>query len=211
MERYARDWERDFWREPEAETLVRWLIRFGCWLILWVQPAAAQVVMNGDFEAGDLSSWTQFGDTTFSGVDSINVNNGLFSATFGPADPAGGGITQDLATVIGQSYLISYFLSSAGGAPNSFQADFGGTTIQTLMDASDFGFTQFSFLAVATATTTPLSFTFYSVPGAWNLDDVTISAVSNAAPELSVQGAHLPLAAACLLLMLAMDRRRQLA
>lgn len=181
-------------------------------LLVLTTAAPAQVILNGDFETGDLSSWTQFGDTDFSGVDSANPNTGTFAGSFGP--PTAGGITQDVATVIGQAYEITYFLSvSSFGSPedNSFQADFGTTNLQTLTNATDSGYVSFTFLATATANLTPLSFTFQNGPGVWNLDDVSISTASVGVPEISSHGAAQPLALMVLMLFLTSTRRRRLA
>jgi len=75
-------------------------------------PAAAIPVTNPGFETGNFAGWTQFGDAGFTGVDGNRVHSGSFAAYFGNGSP--GGISQDLATTIGQTYQISFWLTQEG-------------------------------------------------------------------------------------------------
>jgi len=78
-------------------------------------PACTQVV-NGGFETGDLSGWTQFGNT---GGTSVMVcgagcaESGAYGVNFGAVFTPGG-IEQTLATISGQSYNISFWLLNNG-------------------------------------------------------------------------------------------------
>lgn len=135
-------------------------------------------VINGGFETGDFTGWTQFGDTSFSGVDTFAPNSGTYAAFFGPLRT--GGISQTLATAAGTVYNIEFWLQSeadvnGNSSPNSFSVNWdGGAAELTLVNSGPFGYTLYSFNAVATSATTDLSFSFTNLPAFWDLDDVTV-------------------------------------
>src|ERR1035437_11031596 len=95
-------------------------------------PSAAVPITNGGFETGDFSGWTQFGDTSFNGVCDISTCpggfapfEGAFAGFFGPVGDTGG-IYQDIGTVPGQIYAISFYLAlPMDGPPNFFDVQFG--------------------------------------------------------------------------------------
>jgi len=160
---------------------------------------ALNLVTNGSFETGNFSGWTQFGDTSFSGVQCLVVApDGQCEAFFGVLG-ATGGIQQNLATVAGQSYLISFALSPDGGTPSSFAASFGGTTLLSLINPPASAFQTYSFLTTATSANTLLSFSFRDDPGFLLFDAVSVTV-----PE----PASIALVAAALAVVLVLRRRR---
>lgn len=151
-----------------------------------VFASTAQVV-NGGFETGDFSGWTQFGDTTFNGVCSATLGGGNcpdgnfmqyagdYAAYFGPVGDTGG-IYQDITTVPGQMYTISFYLALPdGGTPNFFSVQFGTGSISFNDFPGTFGWGLFQFTDVATSTTTRLTFTFREDPDYWFLDNVNVT------------------------------------
>lgn len=108
------------------------------------QASAGNLVMNGSFETGDFTGWTQFGNTGFTGVQGnfagVNPEDGSFQAYFGPVGSLGG-ISQDLATVAGQSYDISFYLYNFGGTPSEYSAQFGSTVLTDVVNPPGFGYT----------------------------------------------------------------------
>ena len=52
-------------------------------------PNGTCIVVNGDFETGDLTGWTNTGDTSFTGVDSSEVHSGVFALFAGPTTSDG--------------------------------------------------------------------------------------------------------------------------
>ncbi len=139
-----------------------------------VPATAANLVTNGSFETGDFTGWSQFGDTSFTGV-TFGIffqppTDGAFQADFGPTDGFGG-ITQSL-TSSSTSYTVSFDLGQSGGAGN--YVDFGGSTI--LANVADTGgaWVHYSFV-VSSAANPTLTFGFYNPPSYYALDNVVVT------------------------------------
>ena len=78
---------------------------------------AGNIVANCGFETGTFASWTQSGNTNFTGVAGVDVaNSGNFGALLGPPSSLGF-ITQNLSTTAGGTYDLEFFLRSDGGTP----------------------------------------------------------------------------------------------
>jgi len=137
---------------------------------------AAELVANGGFETGSLSSWT--GGGSFTGVQcpgpGPTVHGGncsLFDGNIGSTDS----LSQIVATVAGQSYDYSFWLLSDGGTPNAFTFSLGGVTLVSLTNApASSGFTHFTGSVVAASSNASLAFGFRDDPGFWFLDDVSL-------------------------------------
>ena len=140
---------------------------------------------NGSFETGDFTGWTQVGNTGFTGVTGnfggINPEDGSYQAYFGPIGSLGG-ISQDLATVAGQDYDISFSLSNFGGTPSEYSVQFGSTVLTDVINPLPFGYTELTFVGTATAAITGLTLSFQQNPSYFLLDNVV---VTSAVPEPS--------------------------
>jgi MYXO-CTERM domain-containing protein len=129
----------------------------------------SELVVNGNFETGDFSSWTQWGDMSYSTVDGLGV------AMFGPVGGFGG-IYQDIATVVGQQYTFSFDMSMGAGTPNSFFANFGALEVSSYTDSGAFGWTHYSFDVTASDATSQIKFGFFNPPDFMYLDNVSVTA-----------------------------------
>ena len=187
--------------------------------ILGLLPApgvwAQNLVVNGGFETGNFSSWTQFGSTGFSGVinsagdPAAPSPEGVFHAYFGPLNL--GGIFQNFATTVGQVYQVSYLLNAGQSSASTrrFRAQVGSpsapVTLETLTNPSLFGYTLRSFTFTATTSVSQIRFAFENDPNYWRLDGVS---VRNAAPELD-SSTSLPGLVFLCGLVLSLERRKR--
>jgi len=143
--------------------------------------AHANIVTNGGFETGDFSGWTQFGDVSFSGIDSGGQvpHTGNFGAYFGPDGQ--GGIFQTLATAPGASYRVSFFINQLSASTNTFEFNWDGGVAEWSYANINPGYTTLNFDLIATKNSTDLRFTFSNLPSFWAFDDVSVEA--HAVPE----------------------------
>lgn len=156
-------------------------------------------VGNGGFETGSLTNWTYVGDTTLTfalagddvdvagtnaldGVpDTSFVNSGVYGGYLGQW-PDKGSLSQTVPTVAGQPVAISFWLTSVADnqgetTPNGFTAKWNGTTFFTGTDFPAFGWTNVQYVASSPGTSGTLEFDFNNTPGAFGLDDVTLTAL----------------------------------
>jgi hypothetical protein len=145
-------------------------------------PASANLIVNGGFETGDFTGWTQSGNLGSTSVVTSPVHSGHFAAELGP-DLLNGFLSQTLATVPGTSYKVTFFLQNDGGlvsptSHNDFSAFWGGSTPYSFTDFPvGFPYAELSFTLPATSSSTVLKFGFRQDPASWHLDDVSANAV----------------------------------
>jgi hypothetical protein len=145
------------------------------------------LIVNGDFETGDFSGWTQSGDLTgtFVASGTATAHGGKYSAALGPVS-AEGFLAQTFTSTPGNSYTLNYWLENDGGTPNSFHAMIDGVDLtgSTFTDAAAFPFTQYTFTFTAANPSTELKFGFTQVPTFLHLDDVSIDAGTFVVPTV---------------------------
>ncbi|MGC4061395.1 MAG: hypothetical protein QM749_11355 [Aquabacterium sp.] len=154
---------------------------------------AANLVGNGSFEQGALgigsfSDWqTTLPDAlTFvdssgqTGMQAGQASDGLWSAYFGSTSDTGGAtIAQSLATVAGQTYVLSFDVANdnAGmGASDALSVQANGATLLSFANLGDQGYAHQSVSFTASGSTL-LSFTAYNDNGYLQLDNVSVTAV----------------------------------
>lgn len=149
-----------------------------CSLLLAAVPtqAAINLVANPGFESGDFSGWTEFGATSFQGVDSsIFVrHSGTYGASFFSTGEVSG-ISQEIDTIPGTEYTLSFWLQNDGDGPNIFDVLWDGGTVTSLPNWAAFSYTEYVFTVIGSpGQTTELRFVFQHEPAFWDLDDVSV-------------------------------------
>lgn len=136
-----------------------------------MQPG--NLVMNCGFETGSFPPWVRSGDPSFTGIDAPSRHSGNFGLDTGPVSSLGF-IEQNLVTVPGQAYDLSFWLRNSG-SPNRYQVSWNGTVVRDVSNVPDFPYMQISIPnLVATGTSTNLKFGFFNPPDYFWFDDVVV-------------------------------------
>jgi hypothetical protein len=165
--------------------LLAGILLAGLMLLGVASRANANLVVNGDFETGDFTGWSQSGDTSFDGVDGTVPQSGNYAAYFGST--SGSSISQILTTLAGELYQVDFWLATENDVngvaiPNHFEFDWNGALVTELTDApGGGGYTHYTFTLLATSASSTINFSFLSVPAFWDFD--TVSAEAAGVPE----------------------------
>lgn len=146
-------------------------------LALAVGSAKAELIVNGGFETGDFTGWTQSGNTGTTSVssDPIYVASGTYGVEFGAVGSLGY-ITQSIPTTPGGSYTLDFDLRNDGGTPSQAQVTIDGALQMFLLNPAAFGWTHFSldFTGALSAAVTDIEFGFQQNPAWFGLDNVSV-------------------------------------
>lgn len=151
---------------------------FAAALLCLASTAPAQLVTNGGFETGDFTGWTVSdpGDI-FTGVTAGAERSGNFGAFFGTIGSINF-LSQNLMTIAGGTYSLTYWLSNLSSNPTShFEASWNGSIIaaSVLDNSAEFDYTQFTFPGLlATGALTEIRFGFRHDPSFFLFDDVSV-------------------------------------
>jgi hypothetical protein len=149
----------------------------GIMLIITGGLACANFINNPGFETGNFTGWTTTpaAGGSFFGADGHNPHTGTYNAYFGAVGSGLDTISQTFATTAGVIYDLSFWLSNPDSSgSNEFRVTFGGVIEQDLINASDFGYTLYSFSIVTTGSSLTLEFAGRNGPGFFKLDDVSV-------------------------------------
>jgi choice-of-anchor C domain-containing protein len=164
-------------------------------LVAVCAAADASIVVNGGFEqppigggyqpvsAGDpfITGWT----VTSGQVDLVHVGFGAFFANSGSqgidmaGSPGPGSIAQDLPTIPGEPYLLSFYTSSNGGPhAGAVTLAWDGDAVDTISTTAYGTWVRHDYMLVASDASTTLEF-IGNIPGSFGamLDDVSVTLV----------------------------------
>jgi hypothetical protein len=161
-------------------------------------------VENGGFETGDFTGWTLVGDTIvnsgrgqvtiYDAVENASsgfevVHSGTYGAFLGDGQLAT--LSQTLASVAGQNYLISFWLDNpVSGSGQQFLVNWSGDTLYDNSSPPAFTWTNFQFVVVASGTNSILQFGAENDPSYFGLDDVSVTPVPTVAFRTAVASAN---------------------
>jgi hypothetical protein len=131
------------------------------------------LVVNGGFETGAFTGWTQFGDTGFTGITTGPTHGGSFAAYFSP-HTANGGIQQTLTSPAGVPLTVDFWYQ-AQGSQNFFSCELGGQLLVSYTnDTAHTAWTNLVFNVTPTAANPVLKFTFFNPPARSYLDGIKV-------------------------------------
>ena len=144
------------------------------------------LVANGSFGTDSLSGWTLGGNytSTFYGPEIFTDTNAEGASTYAAemgSVGSDGSISQTIATTAGQKYQLTFWLANdlngAGTTPNDFTAKWNGTSLLSLTNAPQQGYTEYTYDVVATSSSTTLEFDARQDPSSWSLDNISLTPV----------------------------------
>ena len=147
--------------------------------------ADANLVTNPGFETGDFSGYSLSGNSYGIFISSLGAftHSGQYGVQAGPAG-SDGFLTQNLNTVAGQSYNISFFLYNNDQGTNDLSVSFGGIKVLSQTNIPASSFQQYTATGFANGSSTPLVMGFRNDPGFFGLDDISVTQESPV-PEAS--------------------------
>jgi uncharacterized repeat protein (TIGR03803 family) len=145
-------------------------------------PAIAVInslLLNGGFETGTFTNWTQSGYTNGNFVSANYAHSGKYGAElYVPSGGAMGFLSQTFPTVSGVSYVISFWLDSPFGVtPNDFQVSWNGNVLLDETNLAGVGWTNFQLTVTAMGTSSTLQLG-YLTGLFFGLDDVSVSSIT---------------------------------
>lgn len=152
--------------------------------------SAASIVVNGDFQTGTLAGWTSNQSVSFPWVIASSGSN-FYASTGCVGAPCITGtmaqqsyLYQDLSTVAGTTYALSFDYNPDGGTPNDLEVLFGSTVVANLVNAPNTTLT-YTYSVLATGSTTRLEFLGRQDPSFNFLDNVSATGAAGITPEPS--------------------------
>lgn len=145
------------------------------------EDAGPSLAVNGGFETDDFTGWIASGP----GVELAALGGDFGNYT---VDLAGSGsLEQDVATVAGQHYSLSFYLAGdAGGGNQSFLASFGGATLVSAANSEiAFGFTKYTFDVVGDGLTDQFLINYTAGISGMHFDQFSLAPTPGPAIETS--------------------------
>jgi hypothetical protein len=165
-------------------------------LVVLFIPAAYAEIVNGGFETGDFTGWTQSGWF----IDTLYPHTGVYDASTGCSgascttvgDPNSAYLYQDVATTPGATYNLSFFYD-AGQDPTFgsellvLWGDPSAPSLSTIVDFVDAdtsgAYAEYTDTVMATSATSQLEFLGRQDLDFYYVDDVSLTTASSTTPE----------------------------
>src|SRR5262249_16394526 len=127
---------------------------------------SGNLIVNPGFETGDFSGWagapapfrSYFGVTP----NSHSGNYGVYFGSYLP--PHRDDIYQNVPTIPGHAYRISYWIANEGGGSTEIRSSWDGNVLEDLFPDNAFPYEQHTFDVVATSTSTEFRIGGYQLP-----------------------------------------------
>ncbi|MCX5893581.1 MAG: hypothetical protein NTW80_11540, partial [Deltaproteobacteria bacterium] len=151
--------------------------------LLFVQIAAANLVVNGDFETNDLTGWTLVPASEGSLFNIVQYygHSGDYAAGFGASAAYDDTITQDIPTVDKQQYTFDFWLRhlEIAEVANDFHVFWNGTELLSLVNHESFDYTHYVYTVTATGSSSTIRFAGFENDDTsfYLVDDVSVSQV----------------------------------
>jgi hypothetical protein len=148
-------------------------------MLLSSTPAHANMISNGGFETGEFDDWLPIPPP----VDSYffvsgNPHTGHYAAWFGAIGVVDETLSQNMATVAGDTYVVDFWLAHGmNNHANDFSVWWNGVQMLSMVNAPSFPYTAYSFSVVADGTSSTLMFAGREVLDYFILDDVRVTPV----------------------------------
>ena len=145
------------------------------------EDAGPSLAVNGGFETGDFTGWIASGPVVE--LDALGGDFGLYTVALASS----GSLEQDIATVAGQHYSLSFYLAGdPGGGSQSFAASFGGATLVSAVDSEiAFGFTKYTFDVVGDGLTDQFLINYTAGISGMHFDQFSLAPTPGPAVETS--------------------------
>ena len=133
------------------------------------------LVANGGFETGDFLGWdtNSLPGTNYMSGNPRFAHAGNFGLRMPLPGASTGKLSQNLRTIPGCNYSISFWLNCDGVTPNGFAAVWNGTNLFNRANLPNLGWTNLQFTVPASASNTLVQFLFTNASGYFGLDEIT--------------------------------------
>jgi hypothetical protein len=167
-------------------------------LCVAVPAESSSIVLNGGFETGDFTNWTEHTCTIGCGAVGYHVvdshpNSGTYAAETACVgavtclDPVTGDyFYQDLSTVASSNYTLTFWLRPDSGTPNGETVHWNGNLVGSFLNEPGGVYTQFTIPNLAaTSNSTRLQFNGFHDPATIYIDDIAVEGTAGipAVPE----------------------------
>ncbi|MBR0973292.1 beta strand repeat-containing protein [Bradyrhizobium japonicum] len=149
------------------------------------EDAGPPVILNGDFETGNLADWTVSGSHIHVAQLEFGGSFGHYSAELLPTSGGPETLSQNVATTPGQHYFVSFDLvGDAEGVNTPFSMSWDGVTILSLSQVPA-GVNHYSFdlIGDAALSSTELLFSYEDDSSGMILDSVNVNPATGPATE----------------------------